>query len=145
MRDRSHPAIGSVAKNFAVATLDSRAIKLSDFKGKPVLLHSWATDCGPCVAEFDNLAKGVREYKTSHPELVIIGISLDDDLKELNRFLSKHDMQWINVCDRRGWGGQAAKAFHINSIPSDVLIDREGKIHAYSRTQLDRLLGKTEK
>jgi peroxiredoxin len=144
MRDRTQPPIGSVPKNFAVPTLDGRAIKLSDFQGKPVLLHFWATDCGPCVAEFDNLAKGVLEYKTSHPELVVIGISLDDDLKELNHFLFKHDMQWINVCDRRGWGGQAAKAFHISGIPSDVLIDREGKIHAYSRTQLNRLLNPTK-
>jgi hypothetical protein len=55
MRDESHPAIGSVAKDFKAPALDGKMVRLSDFKGKPVFLHFWSTDCGPCVAEFPNL------------------------------------------------------------------------------------------
>jgi hypothetical protein len=47
----------------------------------------------------------------------------------------------MDVCDRRGWGGQAAKAFHIYAIPSDdVVIDAQGRIAGYSRAFLSELL-----
>jgi hypothetical protein len=92
--------------------------------------------CGG-ISEF---AEYLNEIKVAYPELVVIGISLDDSLKEVNRFLAKQKMPWLDLCDRRGWGSEAAKAFHITGIPSDVLIDAEGKVFGYSRTQLERLL-----
>jgi peroxiredoxin len=133
MRDRTHPPVGSLAKDFETRTLDGQQVKLSDYAGQTVLLHFWSTTCGPCVAEMPELAKQLRQFKKEHPGLVILGVSLDDNLKQLTAFLKKHDLDWINVCDRRGWGGQAAKAFHITGIPSDVIIDKTGKIAGYSR------------
>ena len=78
--------------------------------------------------------------KATDPELVVLGVTLDDNLKQVNKFLEKYDLAWTVVCDKRGWGGQAAKAFHITGIPSDVVIDKEGKIRAYSRSALSSIL-----
>jgi len=70
----------------------------------------------------------------------VLGVSLDDNLKQLRAFLKKYDLPWLVVCDKRDWGGQAAKTFHITGILSDVVIDKEGRIHSYSRAALSALL-----
>jgi cytochrome c biogenesis protein CcmG/thiol:disulfide interchange protein DsbE len=139
-RDEVHPPVGSVAKEFHTKTLDGRNVRLSSFAGKPVLLHFWSTTCGPCIAELPELEKQLKRFKTVHPELVVLGVSLDDNLKQVNTFLQKYDLPWTVVSDKRGWGGEAAKAFHITSIPSDVVIDNEGRVRGYSRTVLSELL-----
>ena len=140
MRDGSHPPVGSVAKDFETTTLQGEKLKLSQFSGKPVLLHFWSTTCGPCIAEFPALEQQLKMLKKGHPELVVLAVSLDDNIQQVNRFLKKYDLPWVVVCDKRGWGGQAARAFHITGIPSDVVIDKEGKIHGYSRTSLSALV-----
>jgi len=140
MRDETRPAIGSVAKNFEIPDLNGKVQKLLDFRGKPVLLHFWSTTCGPCLAEFPALEKELKAWKTSHPDLVVLGISLDDDIKGLKKFLTKYDFRWIAACDRRGWGGDAAKAFHVTGIPNDVVIDSNGKIFSYSWMDVPKLI-----
>jgi peroxiredoxin len=140
MRERTHPPVGTVAKDFETFTLQGKKVKLSDFAGKPVLLHFWSTTCGPCIAEFPELQQELKMFKAADPELVVLGVSLDDNLKQVNKFLEKYDLAWTVVCDKRGWGGQAAKAFHITGIPSDVVIDKEGKIVGYSRSALSSVL-----
>ncbi len=144
MRDETRPAIGSAAKDVAIVALDGRKLKLSDFRGKPVLLHFWSTTCGPCIAEFPELEKELRSLKAAHPDFVVIGLSLDDSLKDLDRFLKKYDLPWIAACDRRGWGGEAAKAFHVTGIPNDVAIDRDGRVYDYSRSGLKKLAAKVK-
>src|SRR5262249_20995477 len=141
----TRPAIGSAAKDFEIPDLNGKPRKLSDFRGKPVLLHFWSTTCGPCLAEFPELEKELKAWKTSQVDFVVLGISLDDDLKTLKKFLSKYDFQWVAACDRRGWGGEAAKAFHVTGIPNDVVIDADGKIFNYSRTALPTLLSAPKK
>ena len=139
IRDRKHPPVGTMAKDFETFTLEGKKVKLSDFAGKPVLLHFWSTTCGPCIAEFPELQQELKMLKTADPELVVLGVTLDDNLKQVNKFLEKYDLAWTVVCDKRGWGGQAAKAFHITGIPSDVVIDKEGKIRGYSRRVLSSM------
>lgn len=138
MRDEAHPAIGSQAPDFSIPTLDGKTQTLSHFKGKPVLIHFWSTTCGPCIAEFPELERQLHAWKVASPDLVVLGISLDDDLKDVAKFLQKYRFDWTACCDRRGWGGEAARAYHITAIPNDVVIDPEGKIVAYSRDAVAR-------
>ena len=140
IRDGTHPPIGSVAKDFETFDLNGEKVKLSSFAGKPVLLHFWSTTCGPCIAEFPAVEQELKMLKAAHPELVVLGVSLDDNLKQVNGFLKKYDLPWVVVCDKKGWGGQAARAFHITGIPSDVVFDKDGKIYGYSRSSLSALL-----
>lgn len=144
MRDEGHPAIGSPAPDFAIPTLDGKIVRLSDCKGKPVLLHFWSTTCGPCIAEFPELEKQLGSWKTARPELITMGISLDDNLKVVGAFLKKYRFEWTTCCDRRGWGGDAARAYHITGIPSDVVIDKDGNVSGYSRDLENLLKTKTK-
>jgi thiol-disulfide isomerase/thioredoxin len=66
------PVIGHPAPDFALPTLDGQTIRLSDFKGKPVLINFWATWCGPCRSEFPDFQKASVD---NADKLVIIGIN----------------------------------------------------------------------
>ncbi len=135
------PNPGSPAPDFEISTFDGKKIHLSDYKGKVVLLHFWGTTCGPCIAEFPRLQEELKDWKKADPDFVAIGVALDDSLEDLNKFLKKYDLNWINTTDGRGWGGQAAKRYYINGIPSDVVIDRDGNVAGYFRQIVDGLIG----
>jgi thiol-disulfide isomerase/thioredoxin len=66
------------APEFELKTLDGRAVKLSDFRGKAVVLNFWATYCGPCRVEMPWLIDLDQQYRSGGLE--IIGVSMDDDL-----------------------------------------------------------------
>jgi peroxiredoxin len=82
---RSSPAsIGAMDKSairaapeFELKTLDGRAVKLSDFRGKPVVVNFWATYCGPCRVEMPWLIDLYKQYRSQGLE--IVGVSMDDD------------------------------------------------------------------
>jgi len=120
-------AIGSDPKPIEVTTLDGKAVKLADFKGKVLLLDFWATWCGPCVGELPNV---IATYKKFHPQgFEILGISLDQDEKALKDFLGSHEMPWAQFFDGKGWKNEVAVAYGVTSIPCTYLLDRDGKVY----------------
>jgi peroxiredoxin len=72
--DKSQTA---TAADFELKTLDGRAVKLSDFRGKTVVLNFWATYCGPCRVEMPWLNDLYKQYRSQGLE--IVGVSMDDD------------------------------------------------------------------
>jgi thiol-disulfide isomerase/thioredoxin len=74
------------APDFSFRSLDGKNHALSDFKGTPVVLNFWATWCAPCVVEFPQML----ELAKSRNDAVFIFLSLDDDQKDLERFLKKY-------------------------------------------------------
>lgn len=121
--------VGDVARDFEAAGLDGTAFKLSDYRGKIVLLDFWATWCGPCITELPNV---IEAYETHHPEgFEIIGISLDDDRAALDNFLSgRPAMSWVQVFDGLGWKSRIGELYGVNAIPHTLLLDKEGKVYA---------------
>jgi thiol-disulfide isomerase/thioredoxin len=115
-------------------------VKLSNYRGRTVLLHFWALGCPGCVAEMPELKKEVQRWKGRDKKFVTIGVNLDDDLKQIKAKVAEFRVDCIHVCDGRGWGSKPAKLFRINSIPSDVVIDRKGIIRGYQRDLLDHLI-----
>jgi peroxiredoxin len=107
--------------------LDGKTVKLSDFKGKVVILDLWATWCPPCVAEIPNFVALQKQYKKQG--LVVIGISLDDGPKIVSSFVKNHGMNYVVVM---GDDEVAMKYGADVGIPITLVIDPKGNVvHNY--------------
>ncbi len=98
-------------------------MKLSDYRGKVVLLNFWATWCNSCKQEIPWFMQFESKYKESG--LTVLGVSMDDDgWKAVRPFLQEKKLNYPVVIGSESLG----KLYGLNAMPRTVLIDREGKI-----------------
>jgi len=111
--------------DFQLERLDGSAVKLSDFKGKVVILNFWASWCNPCVQEFPSMIKLVERFKG---DIVVLAVSTDDDRKDIDAFLKAFGLPKPNfevVWDK---DKSAMKAYGINKIPESFLVRQDMKL-----------------
>jgi len=123
-------AIGSAAIDFSQNDVNDKPVKLSDFKGKYVLLDFWASWCGPCRNENPNVVKAFNTYKDKN--FTVLGVSLDQPGKKEAwlQAIQKDGLTWTHVSDLKWWDNAVARQYGIRSIPANFLIDPSGKIIA---------------
>ena len=116
--------IGSQAAEFELADISGKKVRLSDFKGKVVVLDFWATWCGPCRVEIPDFVKLQSKYKDKGLE--IVGLSLDaDGASAVGPFLKEHQVNYTMLLAN----DDTAKSFGgILGIPTTFIIDRQGRI-----------------
>jgi thiol-disulfide isomerase/thioredoxin len=105
---------------------DSKGVqnKLSDYRGKVVLLNFWATWCGPCKAEVPWFVEFESKFKGSG--FAVLGVSMDDDgWKTVRPFMVQEKMNYTVML---GDEAMASKFGGIDSLPQSLLIDRKGRI-----------------
>lgn len=122
--------IGVNATDFTQNDSTGKPVKLSDFRGKYVLVDFWASWCHPCRAENPNLLKAYDKYKNKN--FTILGVSIDDvnGRKAWLHAVAQDGMPWTQVSELKGANSQAALAYGITAIPANFLISPDGKIVA---------------
>lgn len=118
---------GDKAPDFQVTLSDGRSARLSDLKGKYVLLQFWGSWCGPCRAENPALADIYRAYGGKGFEIFSIGI--EQNPQAWRRAIRQDAMVWpCHAMESQDFNGGAARLFNIKSIPATFLLDPEGTI-----------------
>jgi cytochrome c biogenesis protein CcmG/thiol:disulfide interchange protein DsbE len=133
-----------MAADFTRADLKGNQVHLADFRGKVVLLNFWATWCGPCLDEMPVFARWQKQYGPQG--LQVLGVSMDDDAKPVQRFLQKSPLDYPVIMGdttlAKLYGG-------VLGLPLTYLIDAQGKVEgrylggadlSAVETQIKRLL-----
>ncbi len=113
---------------------------LDSLKGKVVLVDFWATWCGPCVAEHDNMKKLYEAYHDRGFE--IVGVSLDVDRAKLDDYLKRKSIPWITLHEGNGKQNPAYEKYGVLTIPVMILVGRDGNVISVAARgeELKRLL-----
>ena len=121
----SCPADAPLAKNFTLKDINNRDVRLSDFKGKVVLLDFWATWCGPCKVEIPWFLEFQKQY--GKQGFQVIGISTDDPIAKLKPYVADMKMTYPVL---QGLGrDDVVDAYNpMPALPTTLMISRDGKI-----------------
>jgi len=118
--------LSGTAIDFEAVDINGKSIKLTEFKGKIVILDFWATWCPPCIKEIPNLKKIYSKYKDEDFE--IISIALERKPKEhALKFVSDKKMDWVHIIDKDK-GREIATEYKIRYIPTMYVINKKGEI-----------------
>ena len=115
--------IGEQAPDFKVVTDNGRTLTRSDFGGKLLVLHFWATWCGGCVEEIPSLEVFQREYGPQG--VVVLGVSVDANEKLYRRFMDQFKVSYATSRDP-SW--DIAASYGTFQLPESYIIDSSGKV-----------------
>jgi peroxiredoxin/GTPase SAR1 family protein len=121
--------VGNDAPEIAMKDPSGNLRKLSDLRGKVVLIDFWASWCRPCRGENPNVVAAYKKYNAQGFE--VMSVSLDSSLESWKKAIEQDGLLWPNhVSDLNKWQNKAALDYGVHSIPFPVLVNRDGKIVA---------------
>lgn len=134
--------VGEPAPDFALVDLSGGPLRLSELRGRPVVVNFWGSWCPPCVEEFPRLARAVDEH--SDEGLTVIGVVYQDRYTSARDFMEGFGATWPAAMDP---GGRVASEYGIYGAPETFFIDRDGVVAArqigpFSEEALDRHLAR---
>lgn len=138
-------SIGQLAPDFQLPDQDGKEFKLSDFRGKYVLLDFWASWCAPCREENPNIVKQYERFKNKN--FTVVGVSLDDDKAAWLKAIKDDKLNWPHLSELKKWDGKVNMLYKIEGIPASFMLDPKGKIIAKNLrgAELEQFLAKTLK
>ncbi len=119
------PIAGHPAPDFELKTLEGEVLRLSDFRGKPVIVNFWATWCGPCRAEFPDFQEASVDNADT---LMIIGVNntAADQVGLVGDFITEMGATFPIVLDE---SGETVKTYRILGLPTTVFVDADGVVN----------------
>ena len=128
LRDELFPVtLGSQAPVFEANTIDGKSLKrtLADYRGKVVLLNSWATWCGPCIVEMPTLEALHREFKNTDLRIVAVSIDQAETEEAIQEFVKKLGLTFEVLHDPEG---DITRDYQAMGYPETFVIGRDGVI-----------------
>lgn len=134
------PQVGKPAADFELYSLEGDLVRLSDLRGKVVLINFWATWCGPCREEMPSLDAISRNYSD---HLVVIGIDADESKDIVSGFIEELDVSFLILIDK---GSTVQSEYLVRGLPASFFIDEKGilriqHIGVLNVTQIETYLG----
>ncbi len=119
---------GGPAPAFTLTALTGGQTALSQYRGQVVLVNFWATWCGPCQQEMPLLDQMYKKYKPAG--FTLIGVNVDKEEPAVKELLARKPVSFPVLLDP---ANQVSKAYHVDEMPSSVIIDRKGEIRYIHR------------
>jgi len=114
---------GDPAPNFEVRTEDGRTLTRSNFGGKLLVLHFWATWCPPCVTEFPSLSAFQKQF--ANQGVVVLGVSVDQNPKAYRDFLQRMNVSFVTARDPEA---RISSHYGTFQFPETYIINQDGKV-----------------
>ena len=115
-------ALGDAAPDFSLTTFDGRAVRLSAYRGTPVVVNFWRSDCHPCRQEFPMFR---RQLLAHHGEFALIGVDVKDITADGRAFAKQQHATWTLVEDPNN---AVARAYGVRALPQTFFIRADGTI-----------------
>ena len=119
---------GGPAPAFTLSALSGDQGALSQYKGQVVMVNFWATWCGPCQQEMPLLDQMYKKYKPAG--FTLIGVNVDKEAPPVKALLARKPVSFPVLLDP---DNEVSKAYHVDEMPSSVIIDRKGQIRYIHR------------
>ena len=127
--------IGEIAPDLALTGLDGKQHRLSEYRGRRVLLNFWATWCGPCLKEMPELVKA--QANVGEKNAIVVGIAMDDP-ERVRGFLATHPVNYPVLIGSLDSPSTSLRLGNVGELlPYSVLLDGNGRLLATRRGTLD--------
>lgn len=119
--------IGETAPDFAIQAPDGKIVRLSDYKGKYVVLDFWASWCRDCRADIPTIKAASEKY--GKKGVVFIGISFDEDKETWTKTIEKYELNYVHASELKKWKTtDVSPKYKLDWIPTMYVIDPKGKV-----------------
>jgi peroxiredoxin len=123
--------IGDMAPNFTLKADTGKNLRLSEYRGEVVMINFWATWCGPCRQEMPVLNELYQRYRPVG--FTLLGVNIDDQAANASRMARRLGVRYPIVFDAQK---TVSRLYDINSMPTTVMVDRDGKVRYLHRGYL---------
>lgn len=128
--ENTSDSISMELPTFSFKDINAKEYTMNDFKGKYVILNFWASWCAPCMEEFPEILKVLKNHKE---DILLVAISNDDNIKDVKKFLKKFKKEISGVITNIILGFDpkrdiSSTMFNVIKLPESFIVNREGLI-----------------